>query len=179
MQREPGLSNRDVLVALTPLSFDIAGLELYLPLLVGARIVLANREQAMDGAWLQRELDQGTSTVMQATPATWRMVLQFGWKGGRGVKVLCGGEALPRELAQELLTRAGSVWNVYGPTETTIWSTLERVRTAERTISLGRPIANTQVYVLDLNRSRSRWESRVNCISAGWGLRADTGARLS
>ncbi len=152
MQQEPGMSERDVLVALTPLSFDIAGLELYLPLLVGARIVLANRQQAMDGGWLQRELDQGRVTVMQATPATWRMVLQFGWQGGRGVKVLCGGEALPRELAQELLSRAGSVWNVYGPTETTIWSTLERVRSAERTISLGRPIANTQVYVLDLNR---------------------------
>ena len=152
MQQEPGMTDRDVLVALTPLSFDIAGLELYLPLLVGARLVLANRQQAMDGAWLQRELDQGTVTVMQATPATWRMVLQFGWRGGRGVTVLCGGEALPGELAQELLSRAGSVWNVYGPTETTIWSTLERVRSTERTISLGRPIANTQVYVLDLNR---------------------------
>ncbi len=152
MQQEPGMTNRDVLLALTPLSFDIAGLELYLPLLVGARILLANRQQAMDGAWLQRELDQGAVTIMQATPATWRMVLQFGWQGGRGVTVLCGGEALPRELAQELLSRAGAVWNVYGPTETTIWSTLERVRAADRTISLGRPIANTQVYVLDLNR---------------------------
>ncbi|HMZ97947.1 MAG TPA: amino acid adenylation domain-containing protein [Nitrospira sp.] len=151
MQQEPGITHRDVLVALTPLSFDIAGLELYLPLLVGATIILANRQQAMDGAWLQRELDHGAVTMLQATPATWRMILQFGWKGGRGVKVLCGGEALPRELAQELLARAGSVWNVYGPTETTIWSTLERVRNAERTISLGRPIANTQVYVLDGN----------------------------
>ncbi len=151
MQQEPGMTHRDVLVALTPLSFDIAGLELYLPLLVGAKIVLANRQQAMDGAWLQRELDHGTVTMLQATPATWRMILQFGWKGGRGVKVLCGGEALPRELAQELLARAGSVWNVYGPTETTIWSTLERVRSADRTISLGRPIANTHVYVLDSN----------------------------
>ena len=152
MEQEPGITHRDVLVALTPLSFDIAGLELYLPLLVGAKIVLANRQQAMDGAWLQRELDHGAVTMLQATPATWRMILQSGWKGGRGVKVLCGGEALPCELAQELLTRAGSVWNVYGPTETTIWSTLERVRSAERIISLGRPIANTQVYVLDSNR---------------------------
>lgn len=151
MQQEPGITSRDVLIALTPLSFDIAGLELYLPLLTGAKIILANRQQAMDGAWLQRELDQGVVTMLQATPATWRMILQFGWKGGRGVKVLCGGEALPRELAQELLARAGSLWNVYGPTETTIWSTLERVRNSERTVSLGRPIANTQVYVLDSN----------------------------
>ena len=152
MEQEPGIGSRDVLLALTPLSFDIAGLELYLPLLVGARIILASRQEAMEGVWLQRELDRGTVTVMQATPATWRMVLQAGWRGGRSVKVLCGGEALSRELAQELLTRAASVWNVYGPTETTIWSTLERVRAAERTISLGRPIANTHVYVLDLNR---------------------------
>lgn len=152
MQREPGMTSRDVVMALTPLSFDIAGLELYLPLLAGAGIILANRRQAMDGAWLQRELDQGRVTVMQATPATWRIVLQAGWQGGRRVKVLCGGESLSRELAQELLARAGSLWNVYGPTETTIWSALERVRTAERPVSLGRPIANTQVYVLDPNR---------------------------
>jgi amino acid adenylation domain-containing protein len=152
MQREPGLTASDVLVALTPLSFDIAGLELYLPLLAGGRILLANRRQAMDGSWLQRELDQGMVTVMQATPATWRIVLQSGWKGARKVKVLCGGESLPKELAQELLTRAGSVWNVYGPTETTIWSTIERVRSADRTVPIGRPIANTQVYVLDPNR---------------------------
>ena len=152
MQQEPGMTSRDVLVALTPLSFDIAGLELYLPLLAGARILLASRRQAMDGAWLQRELDQGSVTIMQATPATWRMMLESGWQGGRNVKVLCGGESLPRELAQELLARAGSVWNVYGPTETTIWSTLERVRSAERTVPIGRPIANTQVYVLDPNR---------------------------
>ncbi len=152
MQREPGVTGADVLIALTPLSFDIAGLELYLPLLTGARILLAKSRQAMDGPWLQRELDQGTVTVMQATPATWRMVLQSGWQGKRKVKVLCGGEALPRELAQELLSRASSVWNVYGPTETTIWSTLERVRSAERTVPIGRPIANTQAYVLDQNR---------------------------
>ena len=151
MQREPGMTASDVLVALTPLSFDIAGLELYLPLLTGARVLLASRRQSMDGAWLQRELDQGQVTVMQATPATWRMVLQSGWQGGRHVKALCGGESLPRELAQELLSRAGSVWNVYGPTETTIWSTLERVRSADRTVPIGRPIANTQVYVLDPN----------------------------
>ncbi len=152
MQREPGLACSDVVIAVTPLSFDIAGLELYLPLLVGARILLANRRQAMEGAWLQRELDHGTVTVMQATPATWRLLLQSGWQGTRKVKVLCGGESLPRELAQELLARAGSVWNVYGPTETTIWSTLERVRSADHTVPIGRPIANTQVYVLDQNR---------------------------
>jgi amino acid adenylation domain-containing protein len=152
MQREPGLTSRDALLAITPLSFDIAGLELYLPLLVGARIVLATRRQASDGGWLAQHLDRGEVTIMQATPATWRMVIASGWKGGRGIKVLCGGEAMPRELAQALLARAGTVWNVYGPTETTIWSTVERVRSADRTVPIGRPIANTQVYVLDPRR---------------------------
>lgn len=152
MEREPGLTDHDVMMALTPLSFDIAGLELYLPLMMGARVLLATRRQAMEGVWLQQQLDQGDITVMQATPATWRMVLQSGWQGRRKVKCLCGGEALPRDLADEVLARGGSLWNLYGPTETTIWSTLERVRGRERTVSLGRPIANTQVYVLDLNR---------------------------
>lgn len=152
MRREPGLTRRDTLLAITPLSFDIAGLELYLPLIAGARIILATRKESTDGEWLARELDRGAVTVMQATPATWRMVIASGWRGGRGVKVLCGGEAMPKELAQELVARAGSVWNVYGPTETTIWSTLERVRSVDRTVPIGKPIANTRVYVLDPQR---------------------------
>jgi amino acid adenylation domain-containing protein len=152
MQRDLGLTAQDQLLAVTPLSFDIAGLELYLPLLVGGRVLLASRRQASDGAWLAEQLDGDYVTIMQATPATWRMVIASGWKGGRGIKVLCGGETMPRDLAQDLITRAGSVWNVYGPTETTIWSTLERVRAADRTVPIGRPIANTQVYVLDPRR---------------------------
>src|SRR3989441_10975083 len=87
---------------------------------------------------------------MQATPATWRMLIDSGWKGDRHLKILCGGEALPAELANELLSRGESVWNLYGPTETTIWSTLHRVeRTASASVPIGRPIANTQAYVLD------------------------------
>jgi amino acid adenylation domain-containing protein len=149
MRREPGLTDRDVLLSVTTLSFDIAGLELYLPLLVGASVIVADQEQAADGAWLRHELEGTRVTAMQATPATWQMVLHAGWTGNAGLKILCGGEALSRELALDLLSRSASVWNMYGPTETTIWSTSQRVTREEGVISVGRPIANTQVYVLD------------------------------
>jgi amino acid adenylation domain-containing protein len=153
MQQEPGLAPDDVLLAVTTLSFDIAGLELFLPLTVGARIVLATREQAVDGAQLLHLLHQAGITVMQATPATWRLLLEAGWAGNRNLKVLCGGEALPRELAQQLLPRCREVWNMYGPTETTIWSSAFRVKdTNWSTAPIGRPIANTRMYVLDKNR---------------------------
>ncbi|HSE67977.1 MAG TPA: amino acid adenylation domain-containing protein, partial [Gemmatimonadales bacterium] len=151
MRDRPGISEHDVLLSVTPLSFDIAGLELYLPLVAGAGIILASSQQAVDGAWLLAQLDKGEGTIMQATPATWRLVAQVGWWGARKVTVLCGGETLSADLAQALTSRAAAVWNLYGPTETTIWSTIERVQPNGRTIPLGRPIANTQVYVLDAN----------------------------
>jgi amino acid adenylation domain-containing protein len=151
MRRQPGISEEDVLLSVTPLSFDIAGLELFLPLIAGAQVLLTSRPHAVDGAWLKTQLDGGHLTIMQATPATWRLVLQAGWRGARKVTVLCGGETLSADLARALTDRAAAVWNLYGPTETTIWSTIERVRDIDRTISLGRPIANTQVYVLDVN----------------------------
>jgi amino acid adenylation domain-containing protein len=151
MRRRPGISEHDVLLSVTPLSFDIAGLELYLPLVAGAGILLASSQQAVDGTWLTTQLDKGEATIMQATPATWRLVAQAGWWGARKVTVLCGGETLSADLAQALNSRAAAVWNLYGPTETTIWSTVERVQPNGRPIPLGRPIANTQVYVLDSN----------------------------
>jgi amino acid adenylation domain-containing protein len=151
MRRSPGLNEQDVLLSVTTLSFDIAGLELWLPLLVGATAIMATRDEAADGAWLKEQLEAARVTVMQATPTTWRMVLEAGWQGHPRLKILCGGEALPRDLAEELLARAGSVWNMYGPTETTIWSTVHKVESGESPVSIGRPIANTQVYILDSN----------------------------
>lgn len=149
MGRAPGLTAEDVLVAVTTLSFDIAGLELYLPLARGARVVVAGRDDVVDGRRLAELLDSSGATVMQATPATWRMLLDSGWKGRKGMKILCGGEALPPELAAELLPLCSSLWNMYGPTETTIWSTTCRMLAAGGPVSIGAPIANTQVYVLD------------------------------
>jgi amino acid adenylation domain-containing protein len=149
MQSKPGISAADNLLAVTTISFDIAGLEIHVPLASGARIVLASRQAAMDGKILARLLEVHGITVMQATPVTWRLLLESGWKGKSDLKVLCGGEAFPRDLADALLTRSASAWNMYGPTETTIWSTCDRVRPSKGPVLIGQPIANTQTYILD------------------------------
>jgi amino acid adenylation domain-containing protein len=149
MAREPGLTRDDTLLAVTTLSFDIAVLELLLPLAVGAKVVIASRDVALDGPRLAELIRACGASVMQATPATWRLLLAAGWGGAEGLKALCGGEALPPDLARELVPRADSVWNMYGPTETTIWSTCYRLTDSDGDILVGRPIANTQVYVLD------------------------------
>lgn len=149
MRREPGLTAADTLAAVTTLSFDIAGLELYLPLVAGARIELIARSDAANGAALAERLDQSRATIMQATPATWRMLVEVGWRPPRGFRALCGGEALPRDLADALLDRVDELWNLYGPTETTIWSTAGRVTGGKGPISIGTPIANTRVYIVD------------------------------
>jgi acyl-coenzyme A synthetase/AMP-(fatty) acid ligase/acyl carrier protein len=138
-----------VLLAVTTLSFDIAGLELYLPLTVGARIVLATREETADGAQLASKISGANITVMQATPATWRLLLDSGWQGNKSLRVFCGGETLSRELASRLCERCAELWNLYGPTETTIWSSAARIGPGSLPIVIGRPIANTQLYVLD------------------------------
>ncbi len=151
--KQPGLTAKDVLVAVTTISFDIAGLELFAPLLAGARIVLASREQAADGAQLRNLLAATRATVLQATPATWRMLIDSGWRDSRGLKMLCGGEPLARELADDLIERGGpELWNMYGPTETTIWSSWCRVQRDGSPINIGPPAANTLFYVLDQHR---------------------------
>jgi amino acid adenylation domain-containing protein len=149
MRRIPGIEAGDALLAVTTLSFDIAALELFLPLIAGARVVIAPREAVGDGDQLMALLEACGITVMQATPATWRLLLEAGWKGSPGLKLLCGGEALPRELASRLLGCGSSLWNMYGPTETTIWSAASRVEPDSGAVPIGRPIANTQFFVLD------------------------------
>jgi nonribosomal peptide synthetase DhbF len=149
MRERPGICASDVLAAVTTISFDIAALELYLPLIAGARVELVSREVATDGQMLAQHLDFSGATLLQATPATWRMLMEVGWHPGRQFRALCGGEALSRKLADEILQRVDELWNMYGPTETTIWSTIDKVGRADSAISIGRPISNTQVYVLD------------------------------
>jgi amino acid adenylation domain-containing protein len=148
MRQEPGLTPDDVLVAVTTLSFDIAALELFLPLLVGARVVVARAEEAADPALLARVLARTEATAMQATPLRWQALLEQGWQAPPGFRGLCGGEALPVSLAARLLAAGVELWNLYGPTETTIWSTCARVL-PDVSVTIGRPIANTGVYVLD------------------------------
>jgi amino acid adenylation domain-containing protein/non-ribosomal peptide synthase protein (TIGR01720 family) len=154
MCRKPGITADDVMLAITTLSFDIAGLELYAPLIAGARVEIAPREVAVDPALLSRKMREVRATVMQATPATWRMLVDSGWKGQRNLRILCGGEALAPELASELLSRGESVWNLYGPTETTIWSAVHQVtRVDSSSVPIGHPIANTQIYILDKDQN--------------------------
>jgi amino acid adenylation domain-containing protein len=148
MAHTPGLGPDDRLLAVTTTTFDIAGLELFLPLYVGATLLVADRETAMDPRRLRARLEEDNVTVLQATPATWRLLVDEGWQGDRRLRMLCGGEALSRDLARKLLDRGAELWNVYGPTETTVWSTVERIRADDR-ITIGRPIDHTQVVVLD------------------------------
>lgn len=149
MSLKPGMTEKDRLLAVTTLCFDIAGLEIYLPLIVGACVEIVARQVASDGSQLLSRLVSSDATVMQATPATWRMLFEAGWQGSPHLKVLCGGEAVSRALADQLLQKAGSVWNVYGPTETTIWSTTTNIEAGQTSVPIGPPIANTQLFVLD------------------------------
>ena len=149
MRCEPGLSEHDVMVALTTISFDIAALEIYLPLISGAQTVIADRATAADPGALSELFLASGATVAQATPATWRMLVNAGWRGSPHLTLLCGGEALSRELANQLLERVPYLWNVYGPTETTIWSMIAKVTSGAERITLGAPIANTQIVLLD------------------------------
>ncbi|SFL14012.1 non-ribosomal peptide synthetase [Lysobacter sp. cf310] len=152
--REPGLARGQVLCAISTLSFDIALFELVLPLTVGATILLVDRDTARDGLRLRRLVDETAIDVMQATPATWRMLLELGWSGKAGIKIISTGEALPRELADRLLPCARELWNLYGPTETTVYSALCRVHAGSGPILVGKPVDNTQIHIVDRHMKR-------------------------
>lgn len=147
MARQPGLGADDRWLAITTVSFDMAVPELYLPLLVGATIFVAGRATVVDPRALARLLDEQHITVLQATPATWQMLLDDGWEGAPGLRAFCGGEAMPYPLAQALLPKVAELWNFYGPTETTVWSSVAQVKAGEP-IVVGRPMDNTRMYVV-------------------------------
>ncbi|MDZ8257987.1 non-ribosomal peptide synthetase [Nostoc sp. ChiQUE01b] len=150
MQQRPGITKQDTLLAITTISFDIAALEIFLPITVGACLVIASREVTLDGRELFDLLVKSKATIMQATPATWRLLLDSNYQFS-DLKILCGGEALPWDLVNQLLAKNTSVWNLYGPTEATIWSSVCQLESNESLISIGRPISNTQIYILDQN----------------------------
>ena len=149
VRQQPGLTAQDTLLSVTTLSFDIAVSELFLPLIVGARLVLVSREVASDGDRLLKVMSDCDVTFMQPTPATWRMLLSAGWQGSPHLTMVSTGEALSRDLADQLLPKGKALWNLYGPTETTIWSAGYLVEANDQPITIGRPIANTQLYILD------------------------------
>lgn len=150
MQQRPGLTQDDVLVAVTTLSFDIAALEIFLPLIVGAKLIIAPQDTVADGSRLQNLLHDSKATIMQATPTTWRLLLLSAWQNESKIRILCGGEVLPNALAKQLSGLSDSVWNLYGPTETTIWSTVYHVKAVtNKSISIGQGIAHTGIYILN------------------------------
>jgi amino acid adenylation domain-containing protein len=151
MRAKPGMSSEDTVVSVTTISFDIAALDMFLPLIVGARLVIATEQEMSDGAALLWLLRRHSATFLQATPATWQLLLEAGWQGRPSLKMLCGGEAMSRRLADRLLDCGGELWNMYGPTETTVWSSAFRVEPGNGRVAIGPPIANTQFYILDRN----------------------------
>lgn len=167
-----GFTATDILLAVTTVSFDIAELEMYMPLLTGGKIVIAAKDESADPRSLMKYLTKSGITYMQATPVTWRMLIEAGWQTSK-LNVLCGGEALPVELAQQLAARATNVYNVYGPTETTVWSSVHKLPTTEEILNegvkIGRPIANTTFYILDpqLNKVPIGVEGEIYIGGAG------------
>jgi amino acid adenylation domain-containing protein len=151
-RRTPGITSNDVVLAITTLAFDIAAYDLWAPLTVGARLALASHEAAGNGRLLLDLLSSSGATILQATPPTWRLLIEAGWRGGSGLKVISTGEALPPDLAAQLVSRADDVWNMYGPTETTVWSAYWQVPNQAVPILIGRPMANTRLYILDASR---------------------------
>ena len=152
VQKRPGLTEEDTVLAITTLSFDIAVSELWLPLSVGAKIALVSREIASDGLQLKNVIEQRGVSFIDATPATYRLLLGAGWSGGSKLKLICTGEAMPRDLAVELRKSCGEVWNGYGPTETTVWSTFWKVPESFGRVLIGTPVDNTTIYILDARR---------------------------
>jgi amino acid adenylation domain-containing protein len=149
MLAQPGLGRDDKMLAITTISFDIAGLELFLPLIAGAEVIIADKASTRDGRTLTELLQTKEITIMQATPSTWQMLVDSGWQGSGNLKALSGGEPLTSQLAAQLLARCSELWNMYGPTETTIWSTLKKIEKEDKLITVGWPIDNTQIYILN------------------------------
>ena len=168
MKHEPGIHCDDVLLAVTTISFDISILELFLPLIVGAHVLLVSREEFTDPQRLALHLH--SATIMQATPATWRALVEAGWKGSAKLKILCGGEAMAPDIASELLPRCGELWNMYGPTETTVWSTCQRITSTAPPIPVGRPIANTTIHILGKHLQRQPIDVAGELYIGGDGL---------
>ena len=170
MTTEPGLDSSDVLLAVTTLSFDISVLEIFLPLVNGAHLVLVDRDTTLDPAALVAAMADHRPTIMQATPTTWRMLIDAGWRGDPELRVLCGGEAMPVDLAAALVTRCASLWNMYGPTETTVWSALKRIAPGVERVSIGTAIANTSLHVVDAHGHRLPVGIQGELLIGGEGL---------
>lgn len=152
MRERLGITDHDVVLAVASLSFDMIGLDLFLPLMTGARVVIVPQDVAKHGRRLAALIGTSGATMMQATPTAWRILLESGWQGNPRLHILSGGEALSQSLAAQLLRAGRRLTNLYGPTETTIYSAVHVVEHVDAPIPLGHPIANTQLFLLDRQR---------------------------
>ena len=149
MREAPGICEDDMVLAFTTLIFDIHALELYLPLTSGATVLLASNEVGYNSLLLTELIEKYPVTIIQATNSTYKWLFNAEWEGKPGLKILCGGEPLTSDLASRLLQCGSELWNMYGPTETTVWSTIKKITSPDMPILIGKPIANTQIYLLD------------------------------
>jgi amino acid adenylation domain-containing protein len=149
MRGRPGLDEHDIVANLTTHAFDLSVPDWYLPLCHGAQLVIVPSEETLDGVALADRLRRAGATFVQATPTTWQLLLDAAWHGSDRLKIVCGGEAVPRALANELVSRGAELWHMYGPTETTVWSSILQLKVGDGPVPLGGPISNTRFYVLD------------------------------
>lgn len=149
VQRLFSLGESDRYLGVASMSFDASVLDFYLPLSVGARLVIVDVETTRDGSALANTMANAGITAMHATPSTWRSLVDAGWPGDSKLKIFSGGEALPWDLAELLLPRCSALWNLYGPTETAVYSAIHKVAKSDGTVLVGRPVDNTQIYILD------------------------------
>lgn len=149
MIETPGISRNDRVLAVTTYSFDISIVELLCPLAAGACVVLFDESTLSDPSHVILQLDHHPVTIIQGTPSFFTTLLNSGWNGDKDVKILCGGERLGHAIARSLLDRSAQLWNMYGPTETTIWSSIHRILTEDECDCIGGPIANTSIYILN------------------------------
>lgn len=169
MQKEPGFTEQDILLSVTTVCFDISGLELYLPLISGGITNILSSDITNDGVILREAIEASNATVIQATPATWNMLIMAGWEKKLPIKILCGGESLTIELADKLLKQCDELWNMYGPTETTIWSTIKQI-TDKNCINIGKPIDNTQIWIFDKNMKQVQGSQSGELYIGGYGV---------
>lgn len=170
MAKEPGISSADKIFSITTISFDAMVMEIFLPLLHGACVVLVNEETRRDGNLLLEKAAKEKITVMWGTSSIWQMLIDSGWKNPLNIKALIGGEPVPLPLAHELLSRCNELWNIYGPTETTVCCFLTQITINDNPITIGRPIANTNVYLLDSNRKPVNEGQVGEIVIAGDGV---------
>ena len=149
IQRKPEVQSQDVLYSVTTYSFDISMLEFFTPVISGASVFIANKETINDAEQLKKELEKINPTIIQATPSFYQILFNAGWKGNKDLKILCGGDRLDELLAEKLLNHSKEVWNMYGPTETTIWSSIKKIEKSSDASNIGKPINNTQIYIVD------------------------------